>query len=959
MPESKDPLVRLSEAVAAFLEFETGRLTRDEVLAANPEFADLLEPMFLEHAADEAPTTETREFLGEYRLIREIGRGGMGVVYEAEETSLGRRIALKVLPPNLTNTPKQIERFRREAAAAARLEHEGIVPIYSVGEAEGSHFFAMELVDGPSLHRVLERLRQEGHDFSQGFGTANLSSKVSGGYANQVVETVAEVAEAIEAAHEGGVIHRDLKPHNLLLNHDGKARVVDFGLAKDLARATISQSAEIAGTPHYMSPEQIAGMRDVDRRTDIYALGVVLYELLTLRCPFNSASTQGLMLRITTQDAPPLRKVNARVPRELEIICHKAIEKNADDRYQTAAEFAADLRRFQAHEPIVARPPSAGSRLFKLVRRRRAAAAAVVLGALLPIGGVIFYFGIYEPESKRHEEAFFATHKLLQQQLVRVGGFLDQAGMRKTAGEMLQQAVATMESLNVDRHRYPNHLSQLAQSRMQLAVLRIKFGRPRQALASFRTAHTELVSLCDAYPRRYIYDTLRLRAALWVQFLRFQIGETEGVEAGARSALTAMQAVQKRTEEPKLVARVLREVIHGHLILGAILASKAGRHEEALTTLSKAKQMIDAAPAELREHRDFVPHHIHTLQFLGRELTARNEHAAAKDVLVEARKLCEANSGRATIRKDHGYISKALAEVLHELGEKDAAEAASRTSIAMFESLLKDFPDDALITGVIARTWRNIAMNLAESGKQDKALEAIADATKYADQLPTGEAQIVLHRLARGMIASSHAMIRSRKMMRTDAPEVDRLFTKASAMLGEVVAVKAEPATHYQYALCLHNHAALLLQLNELDRCRKSADLAIAQQKLAIEGRPKNAKYQRNLSIQYRIQAEVAVRQEDHTTAAAAIANAERKGVRDLRYRQWAARLLVRCIALVTKDAGLLPTERDEVIDGLGREAVIHLRVCVESGVPKNAIAGDPSLKALHSREDWSDLFGK
>jgi serine/threonine protein kinase len=254
--------------------------------------------------------------LGDFEIVRELGRGGMGVVYEARQVSLNRKVALKVLSGGLGLTAKAVQRFRREAEAAAKLHDTNIVPVYAIGEEGGTHFFAMELIAGPSLDLVLRQMRQPdgnaalsampdatgpyiptggGSDASSGLHSSSLDS--GSGYWDTLARMVVEVADALEYAHSEGVIHRDIRPSDLLLAPSGRLSLNDFGLARMLEQPGMTISGEFVGTPRYMSPEQIAvGRIPLDHRTDIYSLGATLYELLTLEAPHQGKSPPGLFL---------------------------------------------------------------------------------------------------------------------------------------------------------------------------------------------------------------------------------------------------------------------------------------------------------------------------------------------------------------------------------------------------------------------------------------------------------------------------------------------------------------------------------------------------------------------------------------------------------------------------------------------------------------------------------------
>jgi len=371
-------------------------ISLDEICArhpeAGPELRGLLEDLLFAADGFQAPREESSsssaepddadgvfiDQLGDFRILREIGRGGMGVVYEAEQVSLRRRVALKVLRPHLTLDRATIDRFHREALTIAKLRHPGIVEIHAVGEERGHHFFAMELIEEDSLARALERRRAN---------AAESEPPNQRQWIEWICETAAKVADALDFTHRLGVIHRDVKPSNILLGKDGRVVLTDFGIARVSDPGQVTTTKEMVGTPHYLAPEQVLGRRDlVDARTDVYALGVTLFEMLTLRRPFDGDTAQVILSRIANQEPTPPRKLNPRVSRDLEIVCLTAMEKRREGRYATAAAVAEDLRRFLEYRPIVARPIHWLARSIRWIRRHPWPATAGVLGLLLLVG---------------------------------------------------------------------------------------------------------------------------------------------------------------------------------------------------------------------------------------------------------------------------------------------------------------------------------------------------------------------------------------------------------------------------------------------------------------------------------------------------------------------------------------------------------------------------------------------
>jgi eukaryotic-like serine/threonine-protein kinase len=279
--------------------------------------------------------TTPQVLLDRYEVGRLLGAGGMAEVYEGRDRLLARRVAIKVLQSQYVRDQGFLLRFKREAQAAASLSHPNVVAVYDTGSEDGTHFIVMEFVEGRTLKDVI---RQEGPL-----------------YPDRVAEICADVCAALVAAHARGLIHRDIKPGNVMLTPDGKVKVMDFGIARATTSETITQTAAVLGTAQYISPEQAQG-QPVDPRSDLYSLGCCLYEMLTGTVPFTGATPVAIAYRHVREDPTPPRMLNPDVPAPLEAICLKAMAKLPDNRYQTAAEFRDDLERFRNGEPVLATP---------------------------------------------------------------------------------------------------------------------------------------------------------------------------------------------------------------------------------------------------------------------------------------------------------------------------------------------------------------------------------------------------------------------------------------------------------------------------------------------------------------------------------------------------------------------------------------------------------------------------
>ncbi len=388
-PRDNDPAMPLLDAYLAQLQAGE-KPDRRTLLHEHPELAsaldclealEVLAPPASECTAldeDVADAAELPRDFGPYELIREIGRGGMGVVYEAKQKGLDRSVAVKMILAGHLASPEIVRRFQVEAKAAARLRHSNIVHIHDVGRLGGQDFFAMEYIEGQSLDKPI----------ADGPVEASLA-----------VRLISTVARAVEHLHRQGVLHRDLKPSNILLDVEGQPFVTDFGLAKVFAPdSETTATGIIAGTPSYMAPEQASGRRaEVGPATDVYSLGAILYELLTGVPPFRAETALDTLMEVLGSDPAMPRSLNPRIPRGLELICLKCLAKEPGERYTSAAALADDLDRFARGEVLEVRPPTLARRFWGWTRRQPALASRLgALGMFYGIETVNYFTGVVD-----------------------------------------------------------------------------------------------------------------------------------------------------------------------------------------------------------------------------------------------------------------------------------------------------------------------------------------------------------------------------------------------------------------------------------------------------------------------------------------------------------------------------------------------------------------------------------
>jgi serine/threonine protein kinase len=712
--------------------------------------------------------------LGDFRIVREIGRGGMGVVYEADQESLGRRVALKVLTAHSRLDPRRLQRFEQEARTAAMLHHTNIVPVFGVGRQDGMCYYVMQFINGPSLDQVLVELRRirrdglgdtasaAGHGpssetgsavhFAQalsvgGFGSpsklshsdlptakaiaeqtgdgSSLSSTLlptavessgasaDGHYFRSVARIGKQAAEALHYAHAHGVLHRDVKPSNLLLDEQGTVWVMDFGLAKLSSSDALTHTGELVGTLRYLPPERWEGRSD--ERSDIFSLGATLYEMLTLEPAFDSADRRQVIQQITRAEPPAPRSVDAHIPRDLETIVLKAMAPDPRSRYASAGELAEDLGRFLESEPIRARRVSLLERSLLWARRHPATAtltAAVAFVAAVGVSGVVWQWReAVAAQSKLRTaldeksaaltdaEESARTARRVSQILTEVFSDVDLAGaatdflmdvpqitvVRATPVELLQRAAARLTEFDADPQTQVELLEKLAG--VYLSLGRLTDAAPLMETAEgLRRQH----GIHDAQQRH-----LRLRVAL--RFLQGRYDE-------ARNVVSGLTPVAEGDEENRGLMLALIDM---------------AQHESDATISDFERRLRDATdPARQRSPQAIRKRGIF-LGYIGFMRVRRDEWPKAKLLGPEALACLAQIPGGAQFGVELGSFYMGLTPV--ESGDRDAGLKQIRAGLDGVKRLLGETHPVAMILEI--ETARYFRMRWSNKGKDPWNLE--------------------------------------------------------------------------------------------------------------------------------------------------------------------------------------------------------------------------------------------
>jgi serine/threonine protein kinase len=710
-------------------------------------------------------------YFGDYELVKEIGRGGMGVVYKARQHSLRRAVALKMIRAVNTASPGDVRRFQAEAEIIANLDHPNIVPIYEVGEYQGQHYFTMKLIEGGSLTQRLGDIglalvdRETGQDANgEVWHAAQTAARQAA-----IAQLMIAVAQAVHYAHERGLLHRDLKPANILLDTQGRTHVTDFGLAKHLQDDPgLTQSGAIVGTPSYMAPEQAVGRRrDLTTAADVYSLGAILYELLTGWPPFRAETPLETLRQVTERDPVRPRTLNPSANRDLETICLKCLNKEPGQRYSSADALADDLQCFLEDRPIRARRPGALERLRKWSRRHRpvAIAAAVVLfcmvcflalaalridqmraraeEALRQAEQAAWEAQLQSARADRERERAEANFRRARDAVDQVYTELTEktlAEIPPARQELLENAARFYSDFAKTNRDNPELRQQAGLAYRRLGDLEHQLGQQERATAAYRQALNLFERLAVDAPQSAMYRAELARTEHQLGTLFRTTGRTAEAERAYGKAQTLMEKVAG--EEPAVPEHRL-ELSSLHADRGELMVETA-RYAEAEQAYRQAISLEEKLIAEAPQTPEYRSGLATTLIGLGRLLQSRGRPSAEVEALLRKalaiqQDLVTEFARKPDYRRDLAVIYLHLAKPLLAAGRPAEVEKAYQQALAVMKKLAADFPNRPNYQAQLAVTYRDLGRFLQGIGRTQEAERALGEARAIQKKVPAVE----------------------------------------------------------------------------------------------------------------------------------------------------------------------------------------------------------------------------
>eukprot|EP00913_Durusdinium_trenchii_P035318 g33048.t1 len=740
---------------------------------------------------------------GDYELLEEIGRGGMGVVYQAKQLKLDRLVALKMIRSGELATDDEVARFYAEAESAAKLDHPHIVPVYDVGEHGGQRFFSMGFVDG---HSLSDQLRD-----------GPLSPK-------EAARLVQTIAQAVHYAHQQGIVHRDLKPANVLIDQAGQPRITDFGLAKRIDDDQgMTQAGQVLGTPGYMPPEQANGDSNaVGPHSDVYSLGAVLYALLIGRPPFHAATVMETLDQVRNREPVALRQFNPAIDKDLETICLKCLEKEPQSRYSTAEQLSDELLRFLDGRPIIARPLSRPAKTWRWCKRKPvlASLSALLLGA---VGALIVGFVLLMASHRRETEARAEAEKSFRNQTAAVHTFFTHVsqskellkgtpGTQKLRQQLLEQARNYYKEF-VEQHANDESLrADLAKAHANLGFIEAVIGEKEKAVAALLLAIDIYQQLADDNPAIVKYRSELAEAYGNLGAVHRQTGQPEESLAALRKSLKlSKQVVADEPANPEHAA----DLAAGYTSVGTA-CYETGKITEALAAQNAARaiyeKLVRDEPANSRYQLGLSEtfNAISTVKFVKGESDAALK-LLQKSVAIR-RKLVEENRDDVELLRSLVIGSFNLGVSAYQVRKLDVALAAYEQAVDNGERLVRENPAVPEYQAVLVRVYSAVGLLYGQLKRPDDAKAAYQQGIGIGERLVARFPDVEEHHTILATIYNNFAVLYGQSGRLADAL---LLHQKARDSQEQLVRANPEVPEHgNQLTMTCANIGVIQFQLN-------------------------------------------------------------------------------------------------------------------------------------------------
>lgn len=820
--------------------------------------------------AEDAPAGWTPQVAGRYRNLTFHAKGGMGVVFVAEDGELNRRIALKAMQPERASDPENRRRFVREAEITGALEHPGVAPVYSLScDAQGNPVYAMRFIHGQSLGAAIRKFHE-----SQGEINRSLAFR-------QLLRRFQDACHTLDFAHSKGVVHRDLKPDNIMLGDFGETLVVDWGLARlgagDSAEPlrgaafegdSADQTADgtVMGTPAFMSPEQAAGrISEIGPASDIYSLGATLYFLLANRSPFQG-QTRDLLQRIGTGDFPRPRDANPAVPRPLEAICMKAMALAPGARYASAAQLAEDIEHFLADEPVSAHRESAPLRWRRWLRKRPRLATGGAVALLASIVGLSAIAAV----QTRAKSSLAATNIALEKQRRRAQSREDAAiaaftkfgdAVKKEPrlkdspelGELRQRLLREPQAffrelknqLEADNDSQPRSLERLASANGELALLNNEIGDKTDALAAARQSLAVFQNLAEAHPEAAEHQSGLAKSHYMLASL---LVETGGLAEAQTQYEAALKLLRRLADESPQVVEHQNSLAEAHNALGVVLtrtSHAAQAHSQFESALAIFRRLADSHPD--------APQHRHSLARthgnLGALLEQQGDTAGAEreynlaigvwdELIASFPDLDEHRDGWAAVRTN-------LARLRQRTGDAIGARASLEAALESRKTLADRRPSNTSYQADVASSLQDLGTQLMAAGEIEAAKERLQSALAIREKLAADHPTVADFQ---SDLASAHNNLALVFLRSGDRIAARARYESAKSILGPIVEQHPQVADYgAKLASSKANLASLLAELGELELSRAEFDSAIPMITSLAERHPDAPAHQADL----------------------------------------------------------------------------------------------------------------